>query len=137
MTELFYTLATYLHEVFVLKFDDWVVLGLVAQASFTMRFVVQWIASEQKRFPGGVLVFLNWRRRFAVDLRAVSQGPGVHRGPGTRTRGLHSQSVLHHHQRTAGIVRGCLSGHPITSSGTLHVQPYSDVVLSVLARRVK
>src|SRR5207237_10892762 len=49
MTELFNTLATYLHEVFVLKFDGWVVLGFVAQAFFTMRFLVQWIASERAR----------------------------------------------------------------------------------------
>jgi lipid-A-disaccharide synthase-like uncharacterized protein len=39
----------YLHDVFVLKFDYWVVLGFVAQAMFTMRFVVQWIASERAR----------------------------------------------------------------------------------------
>ena len=49
MTELFNNLATYLHDVFVIKFDGWVVLGFVAQAFFTMRFVVQWIASERAR----------------------------------------------------------------------------------------
>jgi lipid-A-disaccharide synthase-like uncharacterized protein len=49
MTELFNSLTAYLHEVFVLKFDGWVVLGFVAQAFFTMRFVVQWIASERAR----------------------------------------------------------------------------------------
>jgi lipid-A-disaccharide synthase-like uncharacterized protein len=37
----------YLHDVFEFNFDWWVVLGLVAQAMFTMRFVVQWIASER------------------------------------------------------------------------------------------
>ena len=31
------------------KFDAWVVLGFVAQGFFTMRFVVQWIASERAR----------------------------------------------------------------------------------------
>jgi lipid-A-disaccharide synthase-like uncharacterized protein len=35
--------------VFVTKFDGWVVLGFAAQALFTMRFVVQWIASERAR----------------------------------------------------------------------------------------
>ena len=45
MTSLF----NYLHDVFVVKFDAWVVLGFVAQALFTMRFVVQWIASERAR----------------------------------------------------------------------------------------
>jgi lipid-A-disaccharide synthase-like uncharacterized protein len=39
--------GAYLHEVFVLKFQWWVALGYVAQILFTMRFVVQWIASER------------------------------------------------------------------------------------------
>jgi lipid-A-disaccharide synthase-like uncharacterized protein len=42
-------LINYLHDVFVNKFDAWVVLGFVAQGLFTMRFVVQWIASERAR----------------------------------------------------------------------------------------
>ena len=42
-------LINYLHDVFVVKFDAWVLLGFVAQAFFTMRFVVQWIASERAR----------------------------------------------------------------------------------------
>src|SRR3977135_3576635 len=49
MTDLFNTLAAYLHDVFVIKFDGWVILGFVAQGLFTMRFVVQWIASERAR----------------------------------------------------------------------------------------
>ena len=49
MTDLFNTLAHYLNDVFVIKFDGWVILGFVAQALFTMRFVVQWIASERAR----------------------------------------------------------------------------------------
>jgi lipid-A-disaccharide synthase-like uncharacterized protein len=49
MIELFNALAAYLHDVFVIKFDGWVMLGFVAQAFFTMRFVVQWIASERAR----------------------------------------------------------------------------------------
>ena len=49
MTDLFNLITTYLHEVFVIKFDGWVILGFVAQGLFTMRFVVQWIASERAR----------------------------------------------------------------------------------------
>ncbi len=49
MTELFHNLISYLNDVFVIKFDGWVALGFVAQAFFTMRFVVQWIASERAR----------------------------------------------------------------------------------------
>jgi lipid-A-disaccharide synthase-like uncharacterized protein len=37
----------YLHEVFVNQLDWWVVLGLVAQVLFTVRFLVQWLASER------------------------------------------------------------------------------------------
>lgn len=37
----------YLHDVFVVNLDWWVVLGFVAQALFTARFVVQWVASER------------------------------------------------------------------------------------------
>jgi lipid-A-disaccharide synthase-like uncharacterized protein len=49
MTILFNNIVNYLREVFVLQFDGWVVLGFVAQGFFTMRFVVQWIASERAR----------------------------------------------------------------------------------------
>ncbi|NNM75243.1 lipid-A-disaccharide synthase N-terminal domain-containing protein [Enterovirga aerilata] len=40
-------LRDYLYDVFVAKFDLWVLFGLVAQIVFAMRFVVQWIASER------------------------------------------------------------------------------------------
>ena len=49
MTDLFNNLASYLNDVFIIKFDAWVVLGFVAQGFFTMRFLVQWIASERAR----------------------------------------------------------------------------------------
>ncbi len=39
--------GAYLHEVFVINLDWWVLLGFAAQAFLTMRFVVQWIASER------------------------------------------------------------------------------------------
>lgn len=37
----------YLYDVFVAKFDLWLVFGIVAQVLFAMRFVVQWVASER------------------------------------------------------------------------------------------
>ncbi|ODT07035.1 MAG: hypothetical protein ABS58_09080 [Mesorhizobium sp. SCN 65-20] len=42
-------LATWLHDVFVAQFDGWILLGFVAQGMFTMRFVVQWLASERAK----------------------------------------------------------------------------------------
>ena len=37
----------YLRDVFIDRMDWWVILGFTAQFAFTMRFVVQWIASER------------------------------------------------------------------------------------------
>lgn len=63
-------LADWFHEVFVQQFNGWVALGFVAQFMFTMRFVVQWVASERARrsvvplafwffsLAGGFLLFI-------------------------------------------------------------------------------
>jgi lipid-A-disaccharide synthase-like uncharacterized protein len=40
-------LRDYLYDVFVARFDLWLLFGLLAQIVFAMRFVVQWIASER------------------------------------------------------------------------------------------
>ena len=40
-------IGDYFHDVFVYNVDWWVLLGVVAQGLFTMRFVVQWLASEK------------------------------------------------------------------------------------------
>ena len=59
-----------MHDVFIIRFDAWVILGFVAQAFFTARFVVQWIASERVKrsvipvafwwcsIGGGILLFV-------------------------------------------------------------------------------
>ena len=39
----------YVDHVFVQQFDFWIILGLIAQAMFTGRFIVQWIASERAK----------------------------------------------------------------------------------------
>ena len=49
MANLFVQLADWLHDVFVKQLDFWVILGFVAQLLFTMRFVVQWLASEKAK----------------------------------------------------------------------------------------
>jgi len=43
----FSSLMDWLYSVFIDNFDIWVIVGLVAQTMFMMRFVVQWIASER------------------------------------------------------------------------------------------
>jgi lipid-A-disaccharide synthase-like uncharacterized protein len=64
------SLMNYLHDVFVAQLDWWVVLGFIAQALFSARFLVQWIASERAgrsviptafwifSIGGGVLLFV-------------------------------------------------------------------------------
>ena len=47
LVDLSNAVGAYLHDVFVMRLDWWVLLGLAAQFFFTMRFVVQWIASER------------------------------------------------------------------------------------------
>jgi len=47
LIELARAVGGYLHEVFVTNLDWWVLLGFIAQAFFTARFVVQWLASER------------------------------------------------------------------------------------------
>ena len=42
-------MSDWLHTVFVEQFDAWILLGFFAQALFTMRFVVQWVASERAK----------------------------------------------------------------------------------------
>jgi lipid-A-disaccharide synthase-like uncharacterized protein len=47
LVDLSRTVGAYFHEVFLTSLDWWVLLGFTAQALFTMRFLVQWIASER------------------------------------------------------------------------------------------
>ena len=47
LIEMSHAIGAYLTDVFVTRLDWWVLLGLAAQALFTMRFLVQWIASER------------------------------------------------------------------------------------------
>jgi lipid-A-disaccharide synthase-like uncharacterized protein len=49
MIDMLTSLVDWFRVVFVEQFDAWVVLGFVAQACFTMRFFVQWIASERAK----------------------------------------------------------------------------------------
>ena len=37
----------YLYEVFIDRFDIWLAVGIFGQLLFTMRFLVQWFASER------------------------------------------------------------------------------------------
>ena len=51
LIELSNSVGNYLHDVFIKQFDWWIVLGFVAQAIFTARFAVQWLASDPRDQP--------------------------------------------------------------------------------------
>ena len=69
MAELWQSVGNYFRDVFILQLDWWVALGFLAQALFSARFLVQWIASERAgkmvmpiafwffSIGGGVLLF--------------------------------------------------------------------------------
>ena len=58
IVDLWQVVGGYFYDVFVLKLDWWAWVGLVAQALFTGRFLVQWIASE--RAGRSVIPFSFW-----------------------------------------------------------------------------
>jgi lipid-A-disaccharide synthase-like uncharacterized protein len=39
--------GTYLYNVFFMQLNGWLLLGYAGQMLFTMRFIVQWVASER------------------------------------------------------------------------------------------
>ena len=47
LIDIAHAVGGYLHDVFVVRLDWWVLLGFIAQAFFTARFAVQWLASER------------------------------------------------------------------------------------------
>ena len=47
LVELMQSVGGYLHDVFLGTIDYGIMVGYVAQLMFSMRFVVQWIASER------------------------------------------------------------------------------------------
>src|SRR4029077_8251356 len=47
LVDMSHAIGAYLTDVFITRLDWWVLLGLLAQALFTARFLVQWIASER------------------------------------------------------------------------------------------
>ena len=112
MANVLQELATWFHQVFVLQFDAWILLGFVAQFFFSMRFLVQWVASEKAKrsvvpiafwffslFGGGLLLI------YAIQ-RA---GSGVHRRSGYRPLHLHPQSLADRQRTQGGEDQGRLS----------------------------
>ncbi len=88
LVDLAQAVGGYLHDVFEFNFDWWVVLGLVAQAMFTMRFVVQWLASE--RAGRSVIPIAFWF--FSIAGGVLLLGYALYR----KDLGLHPRAGLRH-----------------------------------------
>lgn len=78
----------YLYAVFVQSWNGWIILGFLGQALFTMRFLVQWLASEKAKksvIPlsfwffsiGGGLLLLIYALYKGDPVFIVGQGLGV------------------------------------------------------------
>jgi lipid-A-disaccharide synthase-like uncharacterized protein len=87
MADVLNPLTAWFHQVFVQQFDGWILLGFVAQFFFTMRFVVQWLASERARrsvmpiafwffslFGGGLLLVYAIQREDPVFIAGQAMG---------------------------------------------------------------
>ncbi|MCR9138126.1 MAG: lipid-A-disaccharide synthase N-terminal domain-containing protein [Alphaproteobacteria bacterium] len=88
MVEVVMPIVEWFRVVFIEQLDGWVLLGFLAQACFTMRFVVQWIASERAKrsvvpvafwffslFGGGLLFIYAIQRQDPVFI--AGQGMGL------------------------------------------------------------
>ena len=64
--------SAYFREVFITKFDFWLVFGLAAQLIFAARFLVQWISSE--RAGKSVIPFAFWILSVAGGLMTLLYG---------------------------------------------------------------
>ena len=91
MIDLWQLIGGYFYEVFVIKLDWWAWVGIIAQALFTMRFVVQWLASEKAgrsvipmafwiySITGGTLLFIYaLYRRDPVFILGQGMGLGIY-----------------------------------------------------------
>src|SRR5258707_15471556 len=47
LVSLSHAVGDYLHNVFFLQLNWWVLLGYAGKSLFSMRFIVQWVASER------------------------------------------------------------------------------------------
>ena len=88
VVDIAHSVGDYFYNVFFVKLNWYVLIGVAGQALFSMRFIVQWIATERARksvFPtafwffsigGGLLSFV-----YALTIRdpvfIVGQGFGV------------------------------------------------------------
>ncbi len=89
MAELWQSVGNYFRDVFILQLDWWVALGFLAQALFSARFLMQWIASERAgrsviplsfwlfSVGGGtlLLVYALYRRDPVISFTASAAGP--------------------------------------------------------------
>ncbi|GBU19149.1 MULTISPECIES: lipid-A-disaccharide synthase N-terminal domain-containing protein [Methylobacterium] len=65
-------LRDYVYDVFVTRFDFWLVFGILAQLVFGSRFILQWLASE--RAGRSVMPLSFWFLSIAGGLMTLAYG---------------------------------------------------------------
>ena len=100
------------------------ILGFIGNALFSMRFLVQWVASERQGesvIPVSLLVLEHCRQRAHVRVFHLPSRPRRHSGVFAKLADLHSQSDAH--PKTQVRVHRCCAfatstrGRIIISSG--------------------
>ncbi len=107
-------LNAYFHEVFVDKFDFWLIFGLGAQLLFAARFLVQWISSE--RAGKSVVPFAFWVLFIGGGLMTLTYGlvkrePVIIFGQGLATIIYVRNIVLIFRERRQGRQKGHAPNH--------------------------
>jgi lipid-A-disaccharide synthase-like uncharacterized protein len=107
LVDLSHAVGDYIYNVFVVKLSWAVLVGFIGQLMFTMRFLVQWIASERARrsvIPvafwffsiGGGLILFAYALTIKDPVFILGQGFGVF----VYARNLY---FVYHERRAAGL----------------------------------
>ena len=84
IVDLWHAVGGYFFDVFVQRLDWWAYIGIIAQALFTGRFVVQWLASEKA--GRSVIPFSFWTLSIVGGLTRSLSLPTSHQPESTPTR---------------------------------------------------
>ena len=105
LVDLQHAVGNYLHDVFVVQLDWWIVLGFVGAGAVHHALpgaVDRLRAGRPQRHADGVLGVLDRRRRAAVRLCALSPRSGVHPRAGARRVHLSAQSLFRAAREASG-----------------------------------
>ena len=79
LVDLSHQVGGYLYSVFVQSWDGWIALGFIGQGLFTMRFLVQWIATRASVHADDAIADAAWAssQRMSRVCYGVAPAPGT------------------------------------------------------------